>query len=180
MVAWGTMMTVWLAGAPFSKPTARSTPTSTRLLQGAMMAAGYFLMSGWVEMGWLSRPLWTQTLTVAGVGLAVTCVGLGWAIWARLTLGSNWSAKPVVREAHELIMRGPYKLTRHPIYTGLLLAALGTSMAVDAVRCVAGMALLITAMLIKIRQEEQLMTETFPGQYPEYCRRVKALAPFIW
>jgi len=177
-IAWGTMMAVWLAGAPFVKKKARDTSTALRMLQSAMMTAGYVLVSGAGKFGWLNRPLWEQTWTLAWTGLGVTCVGIGYAIWARLTLGRNWSAKPMVKEGHELVVRGPYALTRHPIYTGLLLAAVGTGMAVAELRSVVGMAVLLAAMLIKIGQEERLMTETFPGEYPAYRKRVKALIPW--
>jgi protein-S-isoprenylcysteine O-methyltransferase Ste14 len=178
-IAWGSMMAVWLAGAPFVKQKARDTSTGLRLVQGVLMLAGYVLMSGAGRMGWLDRPLWQQTWPLAWSGLAVTSVGIAYAIWARLTLGRNWSAKPMVKQDHALIVRGPYALTRHPIYTGLLLASIGTGMAVAEWRSVVGVALLLTAMLIKIRQEERLMTETFPAEYPAYRRRVRALVPWL-
>ncbi|MGB8259052.1 MAG: isoprenylcysteine carboxylmethyltransferase family protein [Terracidiphilus sp.] len=179
-IAWGTMMAVWLASAPFAKAKARDTSSTLRLVQGAMMLAGYVLIGGWGHLGWLSRPLWQQTWTVAWTGLGITCAGIVYAIWARLTLGSNWSAKPMVKHGHDLVVSGPYSLTRHPIYTGLLLAAAGTGLAVAEVRSAVGVATLLAAMLIKIRQEEQLMTETFPEAYPAYRLRVKALVPMVW
>jgi protein-S-isoprenylcysteine O-methyltransferase len=179
-IAWGTMVAVWLISAPFSKAKARDTSVGLRVLQGLMMFSGYLLMSGAGRLGWLNRPLWNQTWTIAWIGLGITCVGIAYAIWARFTLGSNWSAKPMVKEGHELIVRGPYALTRHPIYTGLLLAATGTGLAIAEVRSAMSILLLLGAMLIKIRQEERLMTETFPEQYPVYRQRVKALVPLVW
>jgi protein-S-isoprenylcysteine O-methyltransferase Ste14 len=178
-IAWGTMGAVWLAGAPFNKRKARDSSTALRMVQGVMMFLGYFLISDWGYLGWLNRTLWTRTWTVAWTGLALTCVGILYAIWARVTLGSNWSMKPMVKHGHELVIRGPYALTRHPIYTGLLLAGVGTAMAVDEFRGPVGIALLLVAMTIKIRQEERLMTETFPEAYPAYRRRVRALVPWV-
>lgn len=180
IAAWGALYAVWFIAARSSKPAERTTSSVTRLLQSAIIIAGYFLISGYGNLGRLSSSLWPQTVAIAGVGLALTCAGVAFAIWARLTLGSNWSGKPMVKQGHELIVRGPYALARHPIYTGMLLATLGTGIAVDQLRILAGLALVLLAFAIKIRQEERLMLETFPGQYPEYRRRVKALIPGLF
>jgi protein-S-isoprenylcysteine O-methyltransferase Ste14 len=179
-IAWGTMMAVWLAGALFVKRKARDTSSPLRLLQGLMTTCGFLLVSGVGRLGWLDRPLWNQGWTMAWTGLAITWAGIAYAIWARLTLGRNWSAKPMVKHGHELLVRGPYALTRHPIYTGLLLASVGTGLAVDRWRSAAGVALVLASVLIKIRQEERLMTETFPAQYPNYRLRVRALVPWLF
>ena len=178
-LAWGALGVVWLVSSFFVKATARSTSSLVRMLQSLMMLAGYLLISGWAHLGWLDTEIWPQTMRVAESALAITCLGVFYAIWARLTLGRNWSAKPTVKQEHELIVRGPYALTRHPIYSGMLLASVGTALAVDAWRVLPGIALLLLAFAIKIRQEERLMSECFPDSYPGYRRRVKALLPWI-
>lgn len=86
----------------------------------------------------------------------------------------------MVKQGHELVTRGPYALTRHPIYTGLLLATVGTAIAVDQVRVLPGLALVAIGLAIKIGQEERLMISAFPNAYPIYRTRVKALFPGIW
>jgi len=110
-------------------------------------------------------------------GLAVTAAGCLFAIWARLTLGANWSGRATVKQDHQLIVEGPYRLARHPIYTGLSLASLGTALAIGEWRCVLGLIIILLALLVKMSQEERLMMETFPQAYPQYRRRVKALIP---
>jgi protein-S-isoprenylcysteine O-methyltransferase Ste14 len=114
------------------------------------------------------------------IGLALTAAGCGFAIWARLTLGSNWSGRATVKAGHELIVSGPYALARHPIYTGLLVAAAGTALARGEWRCILGIALIIIAFLIKMSHEEKLMLQTFPDAYPRYRQRVKALIPGLF
>ena len=76
-----------------------------------------------------------------------------------------------------MIVNGPYGLARHPIYTGLLLACLGTTLAIGEWRCVAGFVMLVFGFMLKMSQEERLMMATFPEAYPQYRRRVKALIP---
>ena len=77
-------------------------------------------------------------------------------------------------------MSGPYKLARHPIYAGLLLACAGTALAEGEWRCIAGLVLIAAGCLMKMRREERMMLEAFPGQYPGYRRDVKALIPGIF
>jgi protein-S-isoprenylcysteine O-methyltransferase Ste14 len=110
-------------------------------------------------------------------GLALTITGCAFAIWARLTLGANWSGRATVKAGHELVIKGPYALARHPIYTGLLLASVGTGLAIGEWRCLLGLALLAIVFIAKIGQEEKLMLQTFPEAYPRYRRCVKALIP---
>jgi len=74
---------------------------------------------------------------------------------------------------------GPYSLTRHPIYTGLMVAIVGTAVVVGEVRCLIGVFVILLALMIKMSQEEQLMMQTFPEAYPPYRRRVKALIPGV-
>ncbi len=62
------------------------------------------------------------------LGMGLTAVGIAFALWARLWIGRNWSGTITIKDQHELIQRGPYSLVRHPIYTGLLLAFLGTAL----------------------------------------------------
>lgn len=85
-----------------------------------------------------------------------------------------------VKEDHELVRSGPYGLVRHPIYTGILLAALGTSLAYGRIRCFLGVLVLTVAFKTKSLLEERFMQEQFGTQYVSYKQDVKALVPFIW
>jgi protein-S-isoprenylcysteine O-methyltransferase Ste14 len=171
---------VWIAAIGFSKPQARTVPAMSRILQSAILLLGFlFLFTPWFRVGVLDTRLWRTTLPVASLGLALTIAGILFAIWARVTLGSNWSGRPMVKVGHELIVKGPYRLARHPIYTGLLFASAGSALAIGRGCIVPGMVLVVLGLFMKIAQEERLMTETFPAAYPDYRRRVKALVPWI-
>jgi protein-S-isoprenylcysteine O-methyltransferase Ste14 len=110
----------------------------------------------------------------------VAVAGLAVALWARATLGGNWSTVAAIKEDHELIERGPYRFVRHPIYSGILLMILGTAIASGWLAAFAGLALLAVGFSIKARQEERLLARQFPDAYPAYAARVKALVPGVW
>jgi protein-S-isoprenylcysteine O-methyltransferase Ste14 len=113
-----------------------------------------------------------------GIGLAIWVLGLALAVWARVYLGRNWGM-PMTRKADpELVTSGPYHKIRHPIYTGIILAMVGTTIAVSLYWLVA--VFLIGAYFIySAVVEERSMTQLFPDTYPAYKRSTKMLIPFI-
>ena len=178
--AWGTLILVWIAGMFFSKPTARSASYSSRLVLLAPLAAAYLLVVFHaIPAAWFCLRLWPHSQAIQAAGLALTILGCGFALWARVTLGSNWSGVPKVKLEHELIVKGPYKLVRHPIYSGILLALAGTAIAAGRSVWILVFFLTFVSCFVKMRQEERLMLETFPEDYPAYRRRVKALIPGV-
>ena len=175
---WEILGGVWLAGLAFTKRTVRAQPDGSRLFQMALALLGFSLLgSRWFRAGWLGMRFLPSAPNLEIAGLALTVIGCALAIWARITLGSNWSGRVTVKDGHELIVRGPYALARHPIYTGLLLASVGTALAVAEWRCLLGLALIAVVFTAKISQEEKLMMQTFPEAYPRYRQHVKALIP---
>jgi protein-S-isoprenylcysteine O-methyltransferase Ste14 len=105
--------------------------------------------------------------------------GLFVTVWARRTLAGNWSSDVTFKQGHELITTGPYHFVRHPIYTGLLVMALGTAVAAGHLRFWLGLVMVGLGFWIKLKQEERLMLRYFPEQYPVYQKQVKALVPFV-
>ena len=107
------------------------------------------------------------------VAVALTAAGLLFAVWARQYLGSNWSGTVSIKKDHQ------HALVRHPIYTGLLLALVGSAMAIGEWRAVLGLALASLALWRKLRLEEHLMHQQFGETYQAYCQPVPALIPFV-
>jgi protein-S-isoprenylcysteine O-methyltransferase len=113
------------------------------------------------------------------LGLILAMGGDAFLIWARQALGRNWSQTVAAKEGHELITSGPYRYVRHPMYTGGLVAAVGSAV-------VAGGAFVFLLILLGVifiwrtGAEDKLMTELFPDEYPEYMKRTKKLIPFVW
>jgi protein-S-isoprenylcysteine O-methyltransferase Ste14 len=116
-------------------------------------------------------PYWT--------GAAITAAGLLFAVWARRHIGANWSGIVTIKVGHELVTTGPYALVRHPIYTGVLLAFVGSTLARAEWRGILAIALATWALWRKLRIEERWLRGHFGEAYQEYSRRVAALVPFI-
>ena len=114
-------------------------------------------------------------------GILICAAGVAVAIWARQTLGRNWSGFVVIKQDHELIQGGPYQYVRHPIYTGLILAFTGTFLAlVPTTRYFLLELVLVIAFYIKARHEERILAREFGGEYTAYRQRVRgALIPFV-
>ncbi len=112
------------------------------------------------------------------VGLILVLSGLGLAVWARRCLGRNWGMPMTQKEEPELVTQGPYRLVRHPIYSGLLLAALGTSLTVSLYWLIA-LVVLGAYFIYSAAVEEKIMTASFPTTYPSYRTKTKMLIPFV-
>lgn len=122
----------------------------------------------------LPRAPWLTT-----TGVSLTLAGLIFAVLARTYLGTNWSGTVTLKAGHELVRAGPYRWVRHPIYSGLLLATLGTAIERDETRGIVAMALIYAGFLIKIRAEEQFMRNAFGVQYDQYKDTTGALFPHL-
>jgi len=113
-------------------------------------------------------------------GLALEVLGLCVAIWARVTLGGNWSSAVAFKENHKLVTSGPYRFVRHPIYTGMMAMFLGVAVYLGAIVSFLGILFLFASFWIKSRQEERLMEKHFPKEYGKYKKTTKALIPFVY
>jgi protein-S-isoprenylcysteine O-methyltransferase Ste14 len=115
----------------------------------------------------------------AGFGLAVFALGLGFALWARVHIGRNWGAPMSQKDEPELVTSGPYGWVRHPIYSGILAAGVGTAVALDWKWLVA-VALAGAYFVYSATVEESYLTKEFPDAYPTYMHSTKMLVPLIF
>ncbi|MGH8300548.1 MAG: methyltransferase family protein, partial [Steroidobacteraceae bacterium] len=95
-----------------------------------------------------------------------------------MNLGRNWGMPMSLRQGHELVTSGPYAYVRHPIYTGIMLAMIGSALAVGLLWLLL-FALYFAYFLFSARTEEQMMLAQFPDTYPAYRRRTRMLIPFV-
>ncbi len=113
------------------------------------------------------------------IGVILCGVGVAFAIWARRHLGKNWGMPRSQKENPDLITTGPYTYVRHPIYTGVLLAILGSILASD-LRGLILFVIVAAYFVYSAKTEERYMTEKFPQQYPSYKAQTKMIVPFVY
>jgi protein-S-isoprenylcysteine O-methyltransferase Ste14 len=155
--------------------------TRDRLRQSFFMWAGAVLLFfHGRSLGPLFQPLFPAAHWVEWTGGALAAAGLALTWWARIHLGRQWSAAVTLKENHVLVRSGPYAITRHPIYTGLLLALAATALVVRTGPALLGLALLVAGLVLKLRQEERFLSSHFGEAYRDYQARVPALVPGIW
>jgi protein-S-isoprenylcysteine O-methyltransferase len=180
-VIWTVFWVLWILPAVFGKRTIQRQRASSRILQLILLLFAYVLVvdSG-RDWGWLNLRVVPAGSTATAVGYALLLAGMLFAGWARLFLGGNWSSNVALKQGHTLVQSGPYRIVRHPIYTGLLVALLGTAIALGELRCFLGVLLAAIAWKIKSMSEETLMVQQFGDQYARYREQVKGLVPYLW
>lgn len=178
---WVTLGIVWVIGALTQKQTVRREPARSRLVHlffGALVVI--LLFDKRVGPRFLREPFVPNAAVFLYPGLALTIAGIAFAIWARIFLGGNWSGAVTLKKDHELVRKGPYALVRNPIYTGALLALLGTAIVFRGTRGLLAVGVAVIALCIKIRREELFMAEQFGMEYAQYKQKVRKLIPFVW
>lgn len=116
---------------------------------------------------------------VGSIGIIIALVGFALSIWARVSLGTNWGMPRTLREKPELVTSGPYAFIRHPIYTGMIIAMLGTTIVTNILWIIAFI-ILAAYFIYSAKREEKDMLEQFSKEYKEYKKRTKFLIPFIY
>lgn len=176
-VMWMVFVVVWLVAWFKTKRTQERINFGSRLLYGVPVFAGSYLIFSNNVSGWLQQRVIPKNLGFEALAVSLTAAGIAFAIWARFYLGENWSSVASIKVDHQLIRTGPYSWVRHPIYSGILLAMIGTALARREPRGLFAVLLLWLGFWIKSRMEEGLMRKTFGEQYQEYSRSTGALIP---
>ena len=174
---WGAFVLTWLAGAYYNALRGPGDRTRAQFVSMLVPVYGvtWILHRAVPAEDW--APLIFQVAWARIVGLVVAVVSTAFTLWARLALGTMWSGAPMVKEQHRLRTDGPYAITRHPIYTGILGMSAGTALALGGGVWVFAFPVLLVAIQVKLRIEEGLMLAEFPDDYPDYRRRVPQLVP---
>lgn len=170
LIAWALFWVYWLISATGAKPGARNRRARPA---GLLIVAGVLVLRALHAGGYV-----LQGPVLQALGTVLFAAGLGLAVWARAHLGRNWGMPMTHKQEPELVTSGPYRLVRHPIYTGILLAMLGTALTVNVYWL-----LLFVVMgayfIYSARVEEGIMTSSFPDAYPSYREKTKMLIPFV-
>ena len=176
--AWIAWCLYWLCASFNAKPSRRSETVVSRLTHYVPLILGITLLTfSRLAGAALGHRFLPRSAALFWIGAVFLLAGLLFSVAARRHLGGNWSSRVTVKQDHTLTRSGPYRLVRHPIYTGLLLAVLGNAIALGEWRGLVALALFSAAFLRKIQIEERFMLEQFGDAYMRYRKEVAALVP---
>jgi protein-S-isoprenylcysteine O-methyltransferase Ste14 len=179
---FGTWVLSWFVASIWSRRTTARLPSSARLPDLALTVAGAGLIAYSARMrvmfGDDGAFTWGFPLAVDWLLTALLALGLAFTWWARLTLGDLWSSSVTRKEAHVVVRRGPYRLVRHPIYTGLIFALLALAVQIGRPAAVIGALLMATGFWAKARQEERFLSAELGEAYADFRRTTPMLIPF--
>jgi len=176
--AWGIWVVLWLLMAFFSKSAKRRETPGQRLQHLIPALCGFLLIfREGTGAPWLTRAIFPDHPALMLAGVLATVLGLLFAVWARLALGSNWSGTVTIKANHQLIQSGPYRFIRHPIYTGMLAALLATAITQRLVTGLVGFAAVAFALYRKARREESFLSEEFGEAFVEHRQHTGMFLP---
>ncbi len=179
---WVIFVAYWFVAAASAKRSAAGTWWKGAIFRAAIVAGIFLLVREWFREhggGHVPHAVTTVGPIAASAGVVICALGIGFAIWARTHLGRNWGMPMSLREGHELVTTGPYAFVRHPIYTGILLAAAGT-MLVKGFPWLVLLAAFLAYFVYAAKVEERSMLRQFPNDYPSYMDRTKMLIPLLF
>jgi protein-S-isoprenylcysteine O-methyltransferase Ste14 len=178
VIPWIIFVLYWILGAIKTRATREKESAASRIAILLIEGTGYALIfTGSAGIGLLGIRFMPRTLASAGLGVVLTWSGIGLAIWARYHLAEYWSARITIKEDHQLIRTGPYARLRHPIYSGLVLATIGSALVIDEWRCVLGVGLVLTGYWFKARKEEAMLSQQFGDAFREHQKHTGFLIP---
>jgi protein-S-isoprenylcysteine O-methyltransferase Ste14 len=177
--SWAVLYLVWFVGYFSRKSRASTSNIALQIPSTVLIVLCFTLLFN--PRSTLPHQLTPQIPIFSVIGLVLDLAGVAFAIWARLTIGSNWSGLVLeVKEGHELVQTGPYALVRHPIYTGFVFATFGTAMTLGTAASYVGFLAGLLGFLVRIHVEEGLMATQFGDTHVQYRKRTKRLIPWIW
>ncbi|MGC2194995.1 MAG: isoprenylcysteine carboxylmethyltransferase family protein [Terriglobales bacterium] len=185
LISWHTVTTLWIAWLLYWAISAwgvrrneRGESSSQRFLTALVLGCGgYLIFARSSGLGPLDRRFVPDDPAIKAAAMVLLVAGLGISIWARRHIGQFWSGRVMLKENHQLIQSGPYARVRHPIYSGLLLAMIGTALFVGESRAALGVLVIFAGHGWKARREEALLAGQFGASYEEYRRRTGSLLP---
>jgi protein-S-isoprenylcysteine O-methyltransferase Ste14 len=177
-VPWIVFVLYWIVSAIRTRDTLQTESSASRYAILLIEIAGFVLLFRHsAGVGFLGERFMHRTLASAIIGSILNWVGIGLAIWARYHLAEYWSARITIKQDHQLIRTGPYARLRHPIYSGIILAAIGSAVVIDQWRCVLGVCLVLIGYCIKARKEETMLTQQFGDAFREHQKQTGFLIP---
>jgi len=144
-----------------------------------MVSFGILQISFTGQLAFLGEGFLSDVIAVSLVGFSLAIAGLAFSVWARLYLGSNWSPIATLKKGQTLVRSGPYGIVRHPIYSGLMVAIIGTAVVFGGYRVIISIICVFLFAWVRITEEEKLMSKQFGQEYSKYKKKVKAIIPGV-
>jgi protein-S-isoprenylcysteine O-methyltransferase Ste14 len=177
---WAAWLLYWIVRAWGVRRNERGETSGQRLKTSLVLAGGAFLIFARdTPLGVLDHRFAPNSEVLRALGLVMELAGLLFSVWARVHLGKFWSARVTLKQGHELIQSGPYARVRHPIYSGIGLAMLGTALFSGEWRALVGAMIFIVGHWLKSRREEALLISQFGSFYEDYRSRTGSLLPRV-
>ena len=176
-VCWGLFVVTWLAGAFYNLRRAPAVRERSAAASPWLVGLAAVLVLNQFVPASLWRPITIDARWLTMPGVVLLVVSTAFTLWARAALGTMWTSAAVIKDDHVLRTSGPYGITRHPIYTGLLGMLAGTTLIEGLGRWVALFGLGVLMVTLKIRAEERLLGRALGPAHDQYRRRVPMLIP---
>jgi protein-S-isoprenylcysteine O-methyltransferase Ste14 len=123
--------------------------------------------------------VWPWARAATGAGVLLMVAGAGLLLAALFKLGRNLTPLPYPKQGGALVQTGPYRVVRHPIYSGGLALAFGWAFCVHGELTLAYAVALFVLFDVKSRREERWLVAKFPD-YRNYQQRIRRLIPFVY
>ena len=178
-LSWLAFLLYWSISAFKARPAGKARHGAASLLMILAICALFWLLRETSFAGGIDAELWQGSLAIGIAADVLALLGVGVIIWARRTLGLNWSGNVAVARGQELVQDGPYKRVRHPIYSGFILMVAGTAAAYGRLMGILILGICAAGLWLKASREEVVLARHFPATYGRYRATTKAFIPHI-
>jgi protein-S-isoprenylcysteine O-methyltransferase Ste14 len=178
---WVIWVVSWIGAAFWSAPTIRHVAMGRQIAYRLLVLAGFLLLSGlWSPRYMAMTQIWRPAESTMWALDGVVVLGFAFCWWARVHLGTLWSSNVTRKQDHRIIDTGPYALVRHPIYTGIIIAAFASAALEGTLVGLVGAVVMTAGFYLKARLEETFLREELGDEaYDDYAGRTAMLIPFL-
>lgn len=180
ILCWMIFFIYWAISALFVKRSVMKRDWRRNFLLIILVVLFFFFIKSGATNIVINAVMFNSPLILQVLGSILVVIGLAGAIWARNTIGRNWSGHLDFKVNHELITNGPYHLVRHPIYTTILTMLIGTLLYSTSYFILGWFLIALIVFLYRVHEEEKLMIDHFGERYQDYRKKTKALIPFVY
>ncbi len=184
VIVWAVWIASWAIASVWSSRAQARADLRGQSLYWIVTGVGFAMLFGGAGLGFRGRleqfRLWTLPEPAGWATVALAIAGFAFSWWARIHLGTLWSSTVTRKADHHIVDTGPYRIVRHPIYTGMITAAIGVALQGGTAICLVGLVLGVTGLWWKAKIEEGfLRSELGPEAYDAYRAKTPMLAPFL-